>query len=194
MSDQHDTKPGANGPDAFERALEAPTTIELVRTDLRERRNKADAKARAQQRKLIEALRDLRDAVESRIQQLECDVLPGTACDRIRHATDTAVRSQQLLRENLIEREAYERALLATMEPEMAPPAQPAHLVIGHRRAVEASELGLKPGEWPRTLNLEVEPGSRQPFRRDREIRTRGMLTAYIYRSAADRTITVFND
>lgn len=64
------------------------------------------------------------------------------------------------------------------------------HQVVGGGDAVEASTLGLPPGQWPEQLQW-----MGQVLRRDRFVRERGELKAVIYSAADGRTrLAVYND
>jgi len=55
-------------------------------------------------------------------------------------------------------------------------------------RAIDASDLGLKPGEWPRTLTVEGHA-----YTRDQRVINHDEFAGYVYISD-EGTVTVFND
>jgi len=67
------------------------------------------------------------------------------------------------------------------------------HLVSDNRLATEASELGLKPGQWPTELYL---VGDSEPtrFARVAQLHSADEVIGYEYRSDGGLLLTVFND
>lgn len=63
--------------------------------------------------------------------------------------------------------------------------------------SVEASDLDLGPGFFPKTLLVFRSPGAQDPawlFNRESMNVDRGNLTSVTYHDAVGRTLTVFND
>lgn len=216
MSNQENHQPGATGPDAFEKALATPTPAETAIHQLSQRREVAGTKARRQKLELIDSLEELKLAIDERIKQLKAGIVMGAPSDRIRRMTDTVQRLQESMRDALIQRESYDRAIAtvkgtvppAPMEPDRASnqasiadrlldwATDPADMRV--KAFIEASTLGLKPGSWPLALRVETSEGVKI-FERGMGQRGTGPreteLLGFLYTDQiGDREIFVAND
>ena len=64
-----------------------------------------------------------------------------------------------------------------------------------HRLISDAVEIGLAPGEWPRSIDAAPDLGNGLPFMLTREMRTAGEFHGCFYTQANGiLTIRIFND